>query len=202
MALRFIIRTLTKRTAAYGASLIFVQCQENIYKNEENVTKVDLQKFERLSYDSLIKQSTVDAVNSASQTLTVASSAFECTCKEYRLLLSKLINLIEDTLIYEVSDEHRDLIIAVRCDVNNKKKLLMELLGFMDYVQRMVEAVSIVSQSAGMDNLAMSLCERMDNALKYKEQELKSNTKLEKEYSYLQEKCAKVRIDDIDNVPE
>jgi hypothetical protein len=37
-----------------------------------------------LSYDYLLKQSTISAVNSASQTLTVTFTAIESTSKEYR----------------------------------------------------------------------------------------------------------------------
>lgn len=37
-----------------------------------------------LSYDFLIKQSTINAVNSASQALTVTYSAIENTSREYR----------------------------------------------------------------------------------------------------------------------
>lgn len=63
----------------------------------------------------------------------------------------------------------------------------------MEYVQRMVEAVSVVSNSAGMDNLAMTLCQRMDDALKNKDRELGDNQLLEKAYYRLQEKCIKER---------
>lgn len=31
---------------------------------------------------------------------------------------------MEDTLIYEVNDEHQDMIIAARCEMQNKKKIL------------------------------------------------------------------------------
>lgn len=64
----------------------------------------------------------------------------------------------------------------------------------MNYVERMAEAVTVLSQSAGMDNLAMSLCERMDDALKHKAQELRENKQLEGEYHKLQEKCVKERL--------
>lgn len=37
-----------------------------------------------LSFDYMIKQSTVDAVNTASQVLTVTYSAIEATSREYR----------------------------------------------------------------------------------------------------------------------
>lgn len=65
----------------------------------------------------------------------------------------------------------------------------------MDYVQRMVEAASVVSNSAGMENLAMTLCERMDDALKNKDREIRDNNLLEKQYNNLQEKCVTERQD-------
>lgn len=63
----------------------------------------------------------------------------------------------------------------------------------MDYVQRMAEAATIVSHSAGMDNLAMTLCERMDDAIKHKDREILTNKKLEQEYFNIEERCVKER---------
>ncbi|KAK0163470.1 hypothetical protein PV327_007145 [Microctonus hyperodae] len=194
MALRQAFRTLFKRCipVTYGVGLLFAHCDENKLPNDkEKLVKLELPNVEKLSFDYLIKHSVIDTVNSTSQALTVVYSAIESTSKEYRALLSQLMSLMEDTLIYEVNDEHQDMIIAARCEMQNKKKILGQLIGHMDYIQRMAEAVTIVSHSAGMDNLAMTLCERMDDAIKHKDREILTNKKLEQEYFNMEERCVK-----------
>lgn len=52
-------------------------------KNDQKL-QFDPQSALNLSYDYLIKQSTINAVNSASESLTVTYSAIETTSKEYR----------------------------------------------------------------------------------------------------------------------
>lgn len=39
-------------------------------------------------------------------------------------MLSSLMYLMEDTLLYEVSDDHRDTIVALRSELETKKKIL------------------------------------------------------------------------------
>lgn len=52
--------------------------------NHDQKLQFEAPNASNLSYDYLIKQSTVNAVNSASQALTVTYSAIETTSKEYR----------------------------------------------------------------------------------------------------------------------
>ncbi|XP_057329510.1 uncharacterized protein LOC130670230 [Microplitis mediator] len=192
MAFRQTWRLLAKKfIPVMSAGILLARCDDKQKLENESIVKVKVPNLDKLSYDYMIKQSAVDAVNSASQALTIAYTAIESTSREYRLLLSQLMSLMEDTLIYEVTDEHHDLIIAARSEVDTKKKILTDLIIHMDYIQRMVEAVSVVSHSAGMDNLAMTLCERMDDALKNKDREIRDNKLLEKEYYSLQEECIK-----------
>ncbi|XP_008543186.1 uncharacterized protein LOC103568210 [Microplitis demolitor] len=192
MAFRQTWRLLAKKfVPAMSAGILLARCDDKKKFENESIVKVKVPNLDKLSYDYMIKQSAVDAVNSASQSLTIAYTAIESTSREYRLLLSQLMSLMEDTLIYQVTDEHEDLIIAARSEVETKKKILTDLIIYMEYVQRMVEAVSVVSNSAGMDNLAMTLCQRMDDALKNKDRELGDNQLLEKAYYRLQEKCIK-----------
>ncbi|KAG8034754.1 hypothetical protein G9C98_007830 [Cotesia typhae] len=196
MAFRHTWRLLSKNIIpAMSVGIVFARSDEKKDTEGEKIIKVQMPNFDKLNYDFMIKQSAVEVINSASQALTIAYIAIESTSREYRLLLSKLMSLIEETLIYEVSEEHEDLIIAARSDVNNKKIILNDLLIYMDYVQRMVEAASVVSNSAGMENLAMTLCERMDDALKNKNREIRDNNLLEKQYNNLQEKCVTEKQD-------
>ncbi|XP_015127286.1 uncharacterized protein LOC107048574 [Diachasma alloeum] len=212
MAFRHAVRSLCRmRGAVMVGAGIFAKCEgfDNSGLKEEQRVKFEVKEFEKLSFDYLIKQSSIEAVNSASQALTVTYSAIESTSKEYRVLLGQLINLMEETMIFEVSDEHRDLIIEVRMEMQSKKEVLTQLLGYMEYVQKMAEAVTNVSFLAGMDNLSISLSERMEDAQKQKEREVRDNQKLETEYYKIQEQCVrqhetreKSKSSDSTNVPE
>lgn len=54
--------------------------------SEEKINLQDLQAPEKkdLSFDYMMKQSAIESVNSASQTLTVTYSAIEAVSKDYR----------------------------------------------------------------------------------------------------------------------
>ncbi|XP_011310915.1 uncharacterized protein [Fopius arisanus] len=214
MAFKYVMRSfLRMRGAAMVAAGSFAKFETEDGRTdpprEEQRVRFQVKEFEKLSFDYLIKQSSIEAVNSASQALTVTYTAIESTSKEYRKLLGQLINLMEETMIFEVSDDHRDLIIEVRMEMQDKKEVLTQLLGYMEYVQKMAEAVTNVSFLAGMDNLSISLSERMEDAQKQKEREVKDNEKLEKEYYKIQEQCVrqnktreKSENADSENVPE
>ncbi|XP_063976191.1 uncharacterized protein LOC135162037 [Diachasmimorpha longicaudata] len=212
MAFRYAMRSLCKMRGVTMVGIgIFAKCEgfETSGLKEEQRVKFQVKDFEKLSFDYLIKQSSIEAVNSASQALTVTYSAIEITSNEYRELLGQLINLMEETMITEISDEHQDLIIEVRLEMESKKEVLTRLLGYMEYVQEMAKAVTNVSFLAGMDNLSISLSERMEDAQKQKEREVCDNKKLETEYYKIQEQCVrqgetreKSRSSDSANVPE
>ena len=52
----------------------------------------------------------------------------------------------------------------------------------MDYVRKMAEAASQVSFLSGLDNLAYSLSQRIDDAVKNIQREIQENESLEKEH--------------------
>lgn len=137
----------------------------------------------------MIKQSTIDIVNSTTQALTVTYAAIETTTKEYRNILSKLITLLEETTMYEVSDSHWDYIVAVRSELQEKKETMTQLVGYMDQVHKMALTASEVCYLAGMDNLSMTLCQRIDDALRNVQKEMDQVQKLENDYRYVQQQC-------------
>ena len=61
----------------------------------------------------------------------------------------------------------------------------------MDYVHKMAEAASEISFLAGMDNLSISLTQRIDDALGKIQTEKTNNTQLEEEYVRVQEESIK-----------
>lgn len=61
----------------------------------------------------------------------------------------------------------------------------------MESVQRMAESVTTLAYLSSLDNLSLTLCERMDDALRQKDNQVRENKKLEKEYIGLQEKVVK-----------
>ncbi|KOC70638.1 hypothetical protein WH47_03654, partial [Habropoda laboriosa] len=82
---------------------------------------VDIKK---LTPEYMIQQSTIDAVNSATQSLTVTYTTIMKTSNEYKTLLSELITLSRETLEFNVSDTHWDMIVELRSKVQNKKEML------------------------------------------------------------------------------
>jgi hypothetical protein len=63
----------------------------------------------------------------------------------------------------------------------------------MDYVHKMSEAASEISFLAGMDNLSITLTQRIDDALIKIQAEKNSNSELEKEYIKVQKESIKVQ---------
>lgn len=59
----------------------------------------------------------------------------------------------------------------------------------MDYAQKMGVAATEASYMVGLDNLSMTLAQRMDDALNNMNREIKRNAVLELEYAMLQEEC-------------
>ncbi|XP_066587260.1 uncharacterized protein [Prorops nasuta] len=177
-----------------GKAKYFIYGVGFVYENNSSEKPTDEQKIQmdelnksKLTYDQMIKQSTIDAVNSASQALTVTYTAIETTSKEYRLLLNKLISLIEETKTIAATDAQWDMIVEIRSEVDKKKAMLTRLISFMDYVQKMASAATEISFLSGMDNLSISLSERIENALRNVKREINSNEEVERAYRYTQQ---------------
>lgn len=105
--------------------------------------------------------------------------------------MSKLISLLRETAIHEVTDEHWDLIVMVRAEVQSKKQVVQKLVDYMSYVHKMAEAATEISYLSGMDNLSTTLCDRIDDALNKMQHEIDKNKMLEDEYSRVQEECVR-----------
>ncbi|KAF7992426.1 hypothetical protein HCN44_001751 [Aphidius gifuensis] len=193
MAFRQCLRMIRKNmiSTVIGASIFTSFNEKTEFPKSDNKLKFEPINIEKLSFDYMIKQSTIDSVNSATQVITVTYSAIESTCNEYRQILSSLMHLMEDTQLYEVSDEHRDTMIALRSELQTKKKLLNQLIGYMENAQRMAESVTSLGYLSGMDSLSISLCERIDDAVRHKDHQLQENIKLEKQYYLLEEQIIK-----------
>ncbi|KAL7299995.1 hypothetical protein TKK_0007309 [Trichogramma kaykai] len=157
----------------------------------EQKLKFETPDASNLSYDYLIKQSTLSAVNSASQALTLTYSAIESNSKDYRVLLARLIALMNEAIMHPVTDSHWDEILEIRYQMQEKKKIIMQFILYMEYVHKMAEAASEISFLAGMDNLSTTLTQRIDDALGKIEFEKSNNSKLEEEYTKVQEETIK-----------
>ncbi|XP_014212210.1 uncharacterized protein LOC106642086 [Copidosoma floridanum] len=173
------------------ATTVFISPDPPKNPNDDQKLIFETPNASNLSYDYLFKQSTVSAVNSASQTLTVTYTAIETTSREYRKLLNRLISLMNEAIMHDVSDAHWDEILEIRSQIHEKKKLLTKFIAYMEYVHKMSEAASEISFLAGMDNLSTSLTQRIDDALRKVQIEKQSNSELEHEYVRIQEEAIK-----------
>lgn len=204
MACRRILNLLckTNRPIWFAMASSFIQYDPDKKPNsEEKINLQDLQAPEKkdLSFDYMMKQSAIESVNSASQTLTVTYSAIEAVSKDYRKLLVNIISLLQESLIREVSDEHWDVIVLVRGEMQKKKQTINRLVGYVEYVQKMAVATTEVTFLTGMDNLSVTLCQRIDDAVNNIQKEIAQNKILEEEYTVIQQKCI---LKDKDDPPE
>ncbi|XP_043466393.1 uncharacterized protein LOC122501167 [Leptopilina heterotoma] len=201
MACRNILNLLCKRNRPiwFAMASSFIQYDPDKKPNSEE--KINLLPPEKkdLSFDYMMKQSAIESVNSASQTLTVTYSAIEAVSKEYRKLLVNIISLLQESLIREVSDEHWDVIVLVRGEMQKKKQTINRLVGYVEYVQKMAVATTEVTFLTGMDNLSVTLCQRIDDAVNNIQKEIAQNKILEEEYTVIQQKCI---LKDKDDPPE
>ncbi|XP_017883797.1 uncharacterized protein LOC108627203 isoform X2 [Ceratina calcarata] len=149
---------------------------------------VDVKK---LTPEYMIQQSTIDAVNSATQSLTVAYTAIMKTSSELKILLTQLICLSRETLEFNVTadESHWDMIVELRSKVQSKKELLTKLTGYVEYVHKMAVAASEISYLSGLDNLSISLTQRIDDALQNIKEEVNHIAILEQEYCDVQRAC-------------
>ncbi|XP_076685929.1 uncharacterized protein LOC143377959 [Andrena cerasifolii] len=191
MSLRQLCRTLFTKTGpiVYAASFVFTNHSDTKKPTEDDKLKFEPPDVKTLTHEYMIQQSTIDAVNSATQILTVAYTAIIRTSNEYKGLLNELISLSRETLQYNVSDRHWDMIVELRSEVQSKKEILTKLTGYVDYVHKMAEAASEMSYLSGMDNLSISLSQRIDDALRNIKEEVALVTVLEQEYCDVQEQC-------------
>ncbi|XP_012264309.2 uncharacterized protein LOC105690794 isoform X2 [Athalia rosae] len=190
MAFRQVLKSIirTSRPILYASTTMFIDSTSTAKPSANQKLTLEPPDVKNLSYDYMIKQSTIDSVNTASQMLTVTYSAIETASKEYRIILSRLIALLQETLSYEVGDTHWDMIVALRAEVQLKKQIVTQLVGFMEYIHKMVVATSEITFLAGMDNLSTSLCQRIDDALIKMQREIDQNNQLEEEYRHIQQK--------------
>ncbi|XP_032689332.1 uncharacterized protein LOC116852782 isoform X3 [Odontomachus brunneus] len=174
MAMRQALRKLLKNItpAMYSSSLLFAHYTPSEKPSEKDKLKLDLPDIKKLTYESMIQRSALDAANSATQALTVTYMAIKNLSTEY-------------------SDAHWDLIVEIRTEMEEKKQTLMKLTGYMDYVHKMAVAASELSFLSGMDSLSNSLCQRIDDALSNVKIEVESNLELEQAYRHIQQQCIK-----------
>ncbi|EZA47657.1 hypothetical protein DMN91_012573 [Ooceraea biroi] len=193
MAMRQVLKKLLRnvKPAMYTSSILFAHCVSPDKPSENAKLKLELLDVKKLTYEHMIRQSALDATNSATQALTVTYMAITHLSTEYRTLLKELISLHEETLNYNVSDVHWDAIVETRNQMQLKKEGIMNLTGYMDYVHKMAEAASMLSYLSGMDNISNTLQQRIDDALNKIKVEIESNAELEREYLRIQEQCIK-----------
>lgn len=177
--------------AMYTSSTLFVYCTSSDKPSANNKIQFEPLDIKKLTHEYMIKQSVLDAVNSATQTLTVTYMTITDLSNEYRTLLNKLISLLEETLTYNVNDKHWDLIVELRNEMQNKKEKLMKISDSMEDVYKMAIAVSQLSFLYEMESLSNTLLQRIDDAMSKVEAEINNNKELEYTYRRIQEQCIK-----------
>lgn len=193
MLLRQFVRCLQRRTGfiTCATSFLFTNDFDAKKPTAKEKLKLELPDVKKLTHEYMIQQSTVDAVNSATQALTVTYLAIVKTSNEYKVLLNELISLSRETLQFQVSDAHWDMIVDLRSRVQDKKETLLKLTGYVDYVQKMAVAACELSYLSGMENLSATLSKRIDDALQNIREEVNYISTLEQEYCDVQEQCIK-----------
>ncbi|XP_068967780.1 diablo homolog, mitochondrial-like [Bombus flavifrons] len=193
MLLRQLLRVLLKRASPvmYATSFTFVNQPETNKPTENDKLQFEPVDVKKLTPEYMIQQSTIDAVNSATQSLTVTYTAIMKTSKEYKELLCELITLSRETLEFNVSDSHWDMIVELRSQVQSKKEILTKLTGYVEYVHKMAVAASELSYLSGLDNLSFTLTQRIDDALRIIKEEVNYIMILEQEYCGVQKECIK-----------
>ncbi|XP_070160937.1 uncharacterized protein [Polyergus mexicanus] len=174
--------------AMYTSSVLFTYCTSDKPSTNKKI-QFETLDMKKLTHEYMIKQSILDAVNSATQTLTVTFMAITDLSIEYRALLNKLISLLEETLTYNVNDEHWDLILKLRNEMYNKKEKLVKLSDSMEDVYKMAIAVHQLSSLYDMENLSNTLLQRIDDAKCKVKAEVDSNKQLEHAYWRMQGQC-------------
>ncbi|XP_031825906.1 uncharacterized protein LOC116424098 isoform X2 [Nomia melanderi] len=175
--------------ALYATSFIFNNQSETKRPTVEEKLNLEPPDIKKLTVEYMIQQSIVDSINNATQALNIAYMAVMRTSNEYKSLLCSLISLTKDTLEFHVNDEHWDLIVETRSEVQTKKEQLNKLTGYVQYVQKMAVAASDLSYLSGMDNLCFSLTKQIDDVFKSMQQESEFIATLEQEYCDIQEQC-------------
>ncbi|CAL1676032.1 unnamed protein product [Lasius platythorax] len=193
MSMRQILGKLLKNIspAMYTSSMLFAYCNSFEKPSADKKLQFEPLDLKKLTHEYMIKQSILNAVNSATQTLTVTYMAIADLSIEYRKLLNELISLLEETLTYNVSDEHWDLIVELRNEMQHKKEKLLKLSDSMEYVYTMATAASQLSYLYEMENLCNTLLQRIDDAMCKMKAEIDSNKQLEHTYWYIQGQCIK-----------
>lgn len=125
MSLRQLLRVLLKRASPvmYATSFTFVNQPETNKPTENDKLQFEPVDIKKLTPEYMIQQSTIDAVNSATQSLTITYTAIMKTSKEYKELLCELITLSRETLEFNVSDSHWDMIVELRSQVQKINRI-------------------------------------------------------------------------------
>ncbi|CAL7943156.1 unnamed protein product [Xylocopa violacea] len=191
MSLRQLLRVLLRKAGPvmYAASFTFVSEPETKKPTADDKLLFEPVDVKKLTPEYMIQQSTIDAVNSATQSLTVAYTAIMKISSEYKKLLGELISLSRETLEFNVTDTHWDMIVELRTKVQSKKEMLTKLTGYVEYVHKMAVAASEISYLSGLDSLSFTLTQRIDDALKNIKEEVKNIAVLEQEYCDVQREC-------------
>ncbi|OAD60625.1 hypothetical protein WN48_05142 [Eufriesea mexicana] len=189
--LRQLVRVLLRRarSAMYVTGITYVNQPETSKPTVDDKLQFESIDIKKLTPEYMIQQSTIDAVNSATQSLTVAYVAIMTTSNEYQTLLSELISLSRQTLEFNVNDTHWDMIVELRSKVQSKKEILNKLTGYIEYVHKMAVAASEISYLSGMDSLSFTLTQRIDDILRNIREKVNHIIILEQEYCDVQKEC-------------
>ncbi|KAI4497512.1 hypothetical protein M0802_007523 [Mischocyttarus mexicanus] len=189
ISLRSICKLLFKKTSSIVclSPLIHNPSSKEDTEIKEDTTKLNLPDVKTLTYNYMIKQSTLKAINNASDLITTTFLAIETLSEEYRSSLLQLINLDKNYLESNMNESPSDDIVQIRLEVENKKNALMQLLMFMESIRKMADSTTEICYLYGMNNLCSSLSQRVEDAFKNIKKELYNNEKLLREFKYIEQ---------------
>lgn len=146
-----------------------------------------------MTHEALIRQACTLTAHSSSQLLTQVLIAINDTSQEYRKAMSDLMVLLEESLLLLTNskisplDEVEELIVQQRTVVDEQRKILLELVSLMNYVEKMITSTAETAFLAGAEQSSTLMCERLNSALDKVGEECAANKNSEEELLKLQE---------------
>ncbi|XP_026293811.1 uncharacterized protein LOC113217931 [Frankliniella occidentalis] len=180
-----------KRPCTSFSLLLASACVDE--KGANTPTQLKLLSHKEMTHEALIRQACTLTTNSSTQLLTQVLIAIDDTSQEYRKAISELMVLMEESLLLLTNsrisslNDVEDKIVEQRNFVDEKRKLLLELISLMGYVEKMVTSTAETAYLAGAEHSSTLMCERLNSALNKVEEESAANKKSEEELLLLQE---------------
>lgn len=183
-----------KRPSTSVSFLLLATCTtDNANSKSDSPKQLKLLDQREMTHEALIKQACTLTTNSSSQLLTQVLIAISDASQEYRKEISELMVLLDrNILLISNSDTNslndvEDLIVEQRLIVDEQQRVLLELISFMSYVEKMVTSTAETAYLAGAEQSSTLMCERLNSALDKIAEECAANKRSEEELLRLQE---------------